>query len=134
MTETQTLALIADIYTPLLVLVLFYYFRKTSKTLQKKQAIAVVISIIIVYLLMFTDNFFSIWLSLGMDYSTHTGIALVFVVALSVRSTLHLVVASLSLLFYCLLMHYLNYHSIADMLTTTLVLLPMLILLNKKGN
>ena len=134
MTETQTLALIADIYTPLLMLVLFYYFRKSSKALQKKQAIAVLTSIIIVYLFMFTDNYFSIWLSLGMDYSTHTGIALVFVVALSYRSSLHLVIACLSLLFYGFLMRYLNYHSIADMLSTTLVLLPMLILSNKRGN
>jgi hypothetical protein len=134
MIDTQTWALIADIYTPLLVFMVFYYFIKISKALQKQQATAIVSAIAVVYLLMFIDAYFSIWLSLGMDYSTHTAIALVFVVVLSYRSLLHLIIASLSLVLYGLLMRYLSYHSIADVLSTVLVLLPIFILLNRNRN
>jgi hypothetical protein len=130
----QTWALIADLYTPLLAFMVFYYFRKTRKSLQKQQAIVIVTALAVVYLLMIIDAYFSIWLSLGMDYSTHTAIALVFVVVLSHRSFLHLIIASFSLVLYGLLMRYLKYHSIVDVLSTVLVLLPIFILLNRNRN
>ncbi|MEH6451653.1 MAG: hypothetical protein V7782_01305 [Psychromonas sp.] len=133
MIDTQTWALIADTYTPVLVFMVLYYLKKSNKVIQKQQAIALIKAIAVVYLLMFIDNYFSIWLSMGMDYSTHTAIALVFVVVLSYRSLLHLIIASLSLVLYGLLMRYLNYHSIADVVSTIVVLLPIFILFNRKG-
>lgn len=94
-----------------------------------------------VYGLMYLDKHLNIWPSLSinnqvLDYSTHTALALVFSTYLFCANLKrHPARAYLSLVsmgLYLLLMKYQNYHTFADMLTTTVVVLPpMYLLLNR---
>jgi len=128
-----TLAIIADLYTPLLLLIWLYYWRKASRQVRQSQTRNILLGALLVYGLMLLDNALNIWPSMGIDYSTHSVLALLFVVALSVQQKSLLWIAPLSLCVYFYLMWQLNYHSVADMLTTSLLLLPAFLYLHKKG-
>lgn len=143
---------IADSYIPLMavlslihVLHVFFSGSSFSKLVSWTNIKSLVVRILTitvciawVYGLMFLDNHLKIWPSLSinnqvLDYSTHTALALVFSTYLfcanikrkPVRAYLSLV----SLVLYLLLMKYQNYHTFADMLTTTVVVLPPMYLL-----
>lgn len=128
-----TLALIADLYTPLLLLTWLYYWRKASRQTRQSTIKSLLIGAVIVYGVMLLDNALNIWPSMGMDYSTHSALALLLVVALSLQNKPLLSIAPVSLCAYFYLMWRLNYHSVADMLTTSLLLLPAFLYLHKKG-
>ncbi len=125
------LAISADLYTPLLLLCWIYYWQKESRQTRRLQIKTLLLSAIAVYALMLLDSCLNIWPSLGMDYSTHSAIALLFVVDLSLKNRILLLFAPLSLCAYFYLMWFLNYHSVADMLTTSLLLLPVFLYLKK---
>jgi hypothetical protein len=117
------LAIIADLYTPLLIFIwLFYLYQKAAT--RGAEIKVLLLSLLLVYGVMFLDNYFNIWLTWGLDYSTHSAVALIFVINLTRRNKILRLVAPLSLLVYCCLMRKLNYHSFADTLITLLVLLP----------
>ena len=73
------------------------------------------------YGLMFIDNLLRLWPSVGLDYSTHTAAALAFVIYLTLLKPQLKFLWSISLIAYCVLMRYQQYHSIADMITTAAV-------------
>ncbi|WP_019613114.1 hypothetical protein [Psychromonas ossibalaenae] len=130
----MTLAsLTADLYTPLLVLAYLYYWKKETQVKRRLRIIVLLLSLTLVYGLMLLDNSLKIWPALAMDYSTHSALALVFVIDISMKNKKMLLFAPLSLFIYFYLMWFLDYHSVADMLTTSMVLLPVLFYLHKKG-
>lgn len=120
---------IADAYTPLLFLIcgVQAFF---SYTWDKNHIAAVHLSlgILTAYLVMLADNLTGIWFSLGLDYSTHSAVALALVFYLSMqwgRSTYRLCWLVSSLVAYYALEIYQQYHSVLDILTTVAVLLPL---------
>ena len=147
---------IADSYIPLLALLcavhLSYFFLKGTACFKhgilaySKQTalriLAIILSIIWVYTLMFLDENLKIWPSITigeqvLDYSTHTALALVFncylfCSALSSQPLLSFII-TLSMVLYLLLMKYQNYHTFADMFTTTMIVLPPMYLIMKKS-
>lgn len=131
------LDVLADGYIPLLVVVsicllvvgLFNVDRKTPY----RELIFIFLSIITVYVLMFLDQLLGVWPRFGLDYSTHTALSLVFVVYLAAQSKALLFVAEFSFVGYALLMIYQEYHTLADIISTAVVLLPLLLVLRVKG-
>ncbi|HEY7865899.1 MAG TPA: hypothetical protein VIC51_07825 [Psychromonas sp.] len=119
-------AIIADLCIPLLIFTWLFYFYKEA-TIRRAEIKVLLLSLLLVYTLMFVDNYFNIWPIWGLDYSTHSAVALIFVVNLTWRNKILLYLAPLSLCVYLCLMRLLKYHSFADMLSTVLVLLPILI-------
>lgn len=123
---TNLAAIIADLYIPLLIFTwLFYLYQEAA--IRRAEIKILLLSLLLVYTVMFLDNYFNIWPIWGLDYSTHSAVALIFVVNLTWRNKTLQLLVPLSLLVYCCLMRKLNYHSFADTLITILVLLPALI-------
>lgn len=127
MTEKQTLALIADIYTPLLAAVSFAYILMALWNTQWRLAfarfLAVAGGLAVAYALMFFDQRLNIWSEFSLDYSTHTAVALALVAFLSVTQPALAALWCGSLAGYALLMVYLDYHTFADILTTGAVVI-----------
>ena len=132
----QQIDFIDDLYIPILALITIGLLIKDalSQGLKKQsKAIGVLLlSVAVAYLLMAIDNTLMIWPAFGFDYSTHTALALVFVVTLSLRSRKYLVFSVVSMLFYATLMVYQQYHTVGDILSTAAVLAPLLIMLQKR--
>ncbi|MBU2714158.1 hypothetical protein [Zooshikella harenae] len=132
----QQLDMIADSYIPILLLISligfiksFFYngYLKTSY-----EALPFLIGIIFIYSLMYVDLKLEIWPMLSLDYSTHTALALVFVCGISFWGKRQLIGVVISMVLYCLLMMYQNYHTLLDILTTSVAVLPALVWLNMK--
>ncbi|MFC1749981.1 hypothetical protein ACFL2V_14370 [Pseudomonadota bacterium] len=126
MTTFEKLDAIADTYSPLLLLILLFYvvsaaYKKNWLELELL-LFSSVLGLGVVYGLMFLDKAVIIWERIGLDYSTHTAFAvcLVFVLAKITRRFTKSLIASLVL--YVLLMLYQKYHTLADVVTTALVI------------
>jgi hypothetical protein len=120
-------ALVADAYTPVLVIVWLLALIHAARVPEfpaRKHLLACVVSVAWVYLWMFADQWLSLWPRFGLDYSTHTAFALVFVMALAGFSRVLMWLAVGSLLLYMTLMWFLGYHTWPDMLSTVLVIGP----------
>jgi len=133
----QQLDVLADSYIPVLLVICLICLVMESIKLGFKRKLnescSLIIAIILVYMLMALDNHFRIWPSFGLDYSTHTALSLVFVIYLSSKSMPLLVFSLLSFLFYVLLMLYQEYHTLADIISTSaILLLPFWVLLFRK--
>jgi hypothetical protein len=105
------------------------------------QLMAIIVSLSWVYGLMFLDNHFKLWPSVTidnqpLDYSTHTALAWVFSCFLYcsyiTRQAIFAYLSLVSMVLYLMLMKYQNYHTFADMFTTTIVVLPLIYYLQKK--
>ncbi len=122
------LPLIADVYIPALALLCLYQWVQTfrqQKIKNWRNIFQIFAGAIAVFTLMVADDYWRWWPQFGLDYSTHTALAWVFVLALS--QTLPTTLASLlSMTFYMALMHYLDYHTVMDMFTTTVVVVAIL--------
>ncbi len=81
---------------------------------------AFAIVVFMAYGLMFLDNRYKVWPALGLDYSTHTAVALGLVILLSFNATKLKALWCGSFAAYVLLMLYQRYHTIADIVTTAL--------------
>lgn len=129
MLNPVTWALLADLYAPLLVV--FSLIRLGRVLLRDRQravedGLRLLGMLVWVYGLMGLDLALTIWGRWGADYSTHTAFALAFVLFLA-RNSLAAVLWGLSLVLYAILMILLGYHTLADILSTALVLiLPLL--------
>ncbi|CAM3176164.1 hypothetical protein [Vibrio rarus] len=124
----QQWALIADLYTPVLIISSVFLLISASPQLRICCVKAQLFCIALVYGSMMMDEWLSIWPSFSADYSTHTAIALVFVVHITLKGPrLGQVIAVISLLAYMQLMHHQGYHTYLDMISTLIYLLPMLL-------
>lgn len=145
---------IADSYIPLLVLLnvmhlvlyvlhgthcfkafIFQYLKQSSIHIA-----CILLCLIWVYGLMFIDNALKIWPAFSydghiLDYSTHTALAWVFSCYLffvyQQRFKLVSVLLLITMGLYLCLMKFQNYHTFADMLTTSLVVLPPMVFVFK---
>ena len=130
MLSYQQLDLIADTYIPILILTVFFVVRKSG--LKSQAAGAIFKSVIAVYALKGLNISFHLWALLGMDYSTHTALAWVFVIFLASQGWLASFFYLFSMLLYAALMVYQEYHTIADIVSTSLVMVPVICLIQRK--
>lgn len=75
------------------------------------------------YAIMYVDNRFSLFKSIGIDYSTHTAFAIAVAAVLLVITSKVLLVAGI-LFSYGIAMLYQQYHTVEDMLVTAAVVVP----------
>ncbi len=139
MPSYETLDTIADAYVPLLALITLAYLIGFGLTKNwqgfAKGWLLLLVNLIVAYGLMFIDNALGLWPALGMDYSTHTAVALSFIVALIGLAPRFQLGWVGSFVVYALLMLYQQYHTVADIVTTAMVNLlltiPWMMLTNK---
>lgn len=118
----ETLDTIADAYVPLLGVICIVLIAQralvTDWAQARKGILLLIHGLIVTYGLMLLDNQLGLWPAAGLDYSTHTAIAITLVlVAFLLMPSLSWPLFS-SLVGYGLLMLYQNYHTLADLLTT----------------
>ena len=133
---------IADSYIPLLALLclldLVIHIKSRGLKTSIKILMATFVGVIFIYAMMFLDQALHIWPSFSvnsqvLDYSTHTALAWAFLVQLMFINKTACYVSITSTVLYGLLMLFQNYHSLADIVTTTLAVLPILYMLHKKS-
>ena len=124
----ETLDKIADLYIPVLaflsLLSVIHCLRFNVASVKKSgfRLFQLLTQVLMVYGLMFLDASFNIWPSLGgLDYSTHTALSLVLVVFLLLHHKKYSTVLVGSLGLYLLLMLYQQYHTVADIVVTAVV-------------
>jgi hypothetical protein len=94
------------------------------------QILAIALVLLIAYGLMFLDLRLQIWPARGLDYSTHTAVALALVAFLSFNKPNLLILWLGSLIAYLLLMLYQRYHTFSDIaLTSVIFLVPVWLVL-----
>ena len=126
--DYETLDNIADAYIPVLAIIVFFASVFVDSGSQNRLKIIffrlICLSILlgIAYGFMFLDLSYAIWPSLGLDYSTHTAVSLVLVLFLGLLISKLRLLWFFSLVVYFCLMLYQKYHSVADILSTALVL------------
>jgi hypothetical protein len=133
----EQLDFIADSYIPLLFIVTSIAMVKgiadNGLSQMYGHITATLSSIVIAYGVMFLDIRFNIWPAFESDYSTHTALSLVFVSYFLLRSKVQMCIAVTSLIAYFILMVYQQYHTVTDIISTSLVLLPLFLLFQVKG-
>jgi len=87
-----------------------------------------------VYLLTFADRAFGWWHAVGLDFSTHAGVALALALALGRRERRLRPPLALLLLAYAALMIALRYHSALDIVTSAAVVAPVALLVAPRGS
>ena len=129
MLSYATLDAIADAYTPLLALACLAILLRPLRALQWRvlglRMTSLAAGALVAYGLMFLDNWLAIWPMAQLDYSTHTAVALVLVIFLSRSWPASRLWCWVSLCAYGLLMLFQRYHSVADILTTAVVVAVM---------
>jgi hypothetical protein len=124
----ETLDSIADAYIPILLgLFLAGLVGKLYKNINSYRLVFVkflysIVLLIISYSIMFFDNATRLFPMLGLDYSTHTAVALSLVYALCLLLANRWMVFASSMLMYAGLMLYQGYHTIADVVVTAAVI------------
>jgi hypothetical protein len=127
MPDYETLDTIADAYIP--ALALFSLIAIAISAIQGQWQIAalrlltILIFAVIAYGFMFIDSWLKLWPALELDYSTHTAVSLVLVIFLSVINKKLAVFWLVSFIAYALLMLYQQYHTLADIVTTAVVVI-----------
>jgi hypothetical protein len=89
--------------------------------------------LVIVYVIQYMDTQLSLWSALRLDYSTHTAFAVSLstsVIVFNWRWSLFLVPL---LVAYASIMIFLEYHSLGDIFTTALVIVPLTWLVHNIG-
>ena len=125
-----TLDAIADSYNPLLLVFSLICIGMPHLKAQWKMGglrlIGFSAVILVAYGLMFADKRYAIWGGFGLDYSTHTATSIGMVLFLSYCTPRLAMYLSASFILYALLMLYQQYHSLLDILTTGLIVAPLL--------
>lgn len=129
-------AFIADLYTPMIVVMCVICMVLLGREQGLRSGLfalsGVLLSTAFIYVVMFLDNSVGIWSAFNLDYSTHTAIALVFIgYFLVYRSKLRGVMV-LSLVGYAALMMHQKYHTLTDIITTTVCVMPVILLCQYK--
>lgn len=115
------LAIIADIYSPLLALFCVYYLRRLFNN---KWAIAFVLAYLYVYGFAYIEFQFGWWASMESNFSAHTAAVMVLVLALLAVNYKVGSYAFITVLLYAQLMTILDYHSWFDVISTMVVCVP----------
>ena len=120
----QLLSIVADYYIPFLLLITLGVGTLEIMRGYRWFWVKLFASAILVFSVMLLDYYLKLWAMLGLDYSTHTALALALVifVANGLQSRLGWVCLVTSFLAYMELMFYLGYHSWGDMGLTVVVI------------
>lgn len=127
--DYETLDKIADAYTPLLLIVFLIGIgiRLNQSWPNYLRAARYIFRFLLLiafsYGLMFVDNSVGIWPAIGLDYSTHTAVALALVICLVEIFPRFRWLSIGSLLLYIGLMLYQQYHSLLDIVSTGVIVL-----------
>ncbi len=114
---------IADAYVPLLLLIALVDVVLRWRNGDKLHCLKLLYAVVVVYGWMFIDNYFQLWPSVGLDYSTHSAAALALVIGIAVRKRLSVKLGlASSLVLYGCLMNLLGYHTWPDMLATATII------------
>lgn len=138
-TTTQFWAIIANIYSPVLVVAFAFQVYQRARNSTKARpviwgwALRLAIFLAIIYGIRTIDYLLGLWPYFGLDYSTHTAFALIFSWLLwqtgersdQWEGNSVLVLAFCS---YLALMYLLNYHTVGDMFSTIAIVAPMIAL------
>ena len=124
---TPALKILADAVNPALILAVIVVplILQRRKPLPWNFWARAALSIALVYLFAQLDRRLHLWPHFGLDYSTHSGFALAAAISLAFYNRRWLVYLIPLLLFYGALMWALKFHSVADMLTTAILIVPM---------
>lgn len=116
---------VADAYNPLLGMIWLFLVARPLLRSQWSASFgrfALGLScLLIAYGLMLLDHALSLWPFVGLDYSTHTAVAVAFAVAIISCSPGSRIAVAASLLAYFGLMLYQQYHTVLDIFSTLLV-------------
>lgn len=126
----ETLDAIADSVIPVLGLIALIWPWLRWRGSRRHAALNITVTLLSVgfdYMLSALDGKFGWWPSVGLDFSTHTAIAIALIVALSSIKPSTWTVWTAILLGYFVLMVYQSYHTWADIGTTAAVVAPPLI-------
>lgn len=122
MPSFEVLDLLADAYTPLLALAVLASIvlsaRENSWRMGALRAASLAAGLAVAFGFMLLDMRLGIWPAFGLDYSTHTAVALVLVAFLVSDRPRFALLWIGSLIAYLLLMLYQGYHPLADIVTT----------------
>ena len=123
----QTLDAIADSVNPVLgiIALVWPWLRWRGAWRQATlNVIATLLSVAFAYAISALDARFGWWPSVGLDFSTHTAIAIALIVSVcSIKPSTWMVWTAV-LLGYFVLMVYQRYHTPADIFTTAMVIAP----------
>lgn len=118
----RLLVVIATAYIPLLGLDclarLIQALRYHGKSCLRARILVLLAGLVIAYGLGLIDGILQLWPAAGLDYSTHTAVALVLGLFLFASRSKGRLLWLVSLPFYGALMIHLEYHSLADEVTT----------------
>ncbi len=127
MPDYETLDTIADAYIPVLALYSVFVIAISAMRSRWRTAALRLLTILIfaavAYGFMFIDSWLGLWPAFGLDYSTHTAVSLVLVIFLSVTNKKLAVFWLVSFIAYVLLMLYQRYHTLADIVSTAVVVI-----------
>jgi hypothetical protein len=119
----QFLDKVADSYTPLLGVTWLVLVVQSTISRRRRQAVWRLVfglfSLLVAYSFMWADNAFLLWPSVGLDYSTHSAVALALATAIGTSSRWLRLPVAVTLLAYFLLMLYQRYHTVADIASTS---------------
>ncbi|OOV88138.1 hypothetical protein [Oceanospirillum linum] len=135
--------ILADIYTPLLAAGVFWMLYRSG--FMRAGAVFLPVSLLLVFIFSALDTYFGFWKSWGLDFSTHSAILIPFYQMLLVlmflpdgkvsepafcwrarlRQGAALIAALISGVGYGMLMIELDYHTLADILTTLISIYPL---------
>jgi hypothetical protein len=121
MSLSPFLAIVADVYTPLLGVLYLLRLMRANRTMRRTLFIVLLLNLAIAWGLMLADRVWGAWSAWSLDYSTHTAVALAFILCLTFSTPRQGWYWAASLVGYAALMVMLGYHSVADITSTTLV-------------
>ena len=127
----EILGIVADIYIPLILLLIALELIFDDKSLAvikkslKSRLLLLIFMLCSAFGFMAIDNTIKLWPKLGLDYSTHSAVALVLVLFLYLLKPKFCIYYIVSLLLYFWLMVLLEYHSVLDVFSTVLIILPL---------
>ncbi|MEC6881692.1 hypothetical protein [Photobacterium piscicola] len=129
-------AFITDLYTPMIVIICVISMVKLEREQGMRSGLfslsGVLLSMAFIYAVMFVDNTLEIWPAFNLDYSTHTAIALVFIGYFIVYTPKLRGVMVFSIVGYALLMIHQKYHTLSDIISTTIIVMPVILLCQYK--
>jgi hypothetical protein len=126
----ETWDAIADSFIPLLALIALTWPWLRWRSSWRHAALSIVVTLLSVgyaYAMSALDARFGWWPAAGLDFSTHTALAIALTVSLCAIKPSTWMAWTAALFAYFVLMVYQRYHTWADILTTAVVIAPPLI-------
>ncbi len=116
------------------VIYIFRSFFSTNFKTSSLQLLTTCLSLLFIYAIMLIDKNWQLWPTFDVQYSIKTALALVFVCYFVVHGRLSRWLAIVSMLGYIELMMYQNFYSWVDVITTAIVITPLLIFIQSQSS